>query len=58
LINGAVGEGDNDVAAAVGRGRELLNHGRVVGFGRTVDIEVGQHRSSVDGHIEFATAGC
>ncbi len=56
LIHGAVGERKHHIAAAVGWLRVLLNHSRVARTGRCVDVEVGEHRCAVDGHIELPIA--
>ena len=54
MIDGSIGEGNHDVAAAVGGCGVLLDDGCVFSAGGCVDVEVGQHRGSVDGYVELA----
>ena len=56
LIDRAIGEGDDDLAAAVCGGGECLHQG-LVGSDGGVDIEVGEHGRAVDGDVEFTLAG-
>ena len=56
LVDGSVGEGDDDLTAAVGSGGELFDEG-LVGSCGSVDIEVGEHGGAVDGDVKLALAG-
>jgi len=56
LVGGAVGEGDHDLAAAVSRDIEGLQQLRVFAH-RALEVQVGEHRRTVDGNIEFTIAG-
>ena len=53
LVGGTDGEGDDDLAAAVGGGGERLDQCRVFPD-RGIDVEVGEHGSAVDGYVEDA----
>src|ERR1035441_2290166 len=53
LVYGTAGEGDHDLAAAVGRGRERLDHSDVFSSGCGKLVKVGEHRGAVDGHVEL-----
>ena len=53
----AGGELDHDLAARVGRGRERPGDGLVLASRGRVDVEVGEHRGAVDGHVEEPAPG-
>ena len=57
LVSGSVGEGDDDLTAAVGSSREGFDEG-CIESDRSVDIEVTEHSSAIDGYVKDTVAFC